>query len=528
MPSIDVAMARSLRGGVWQIISDSINNELVRRNIVDDTRTKVDDFKTAISSWDNCMAANFCKWPVIAIIIVGGLIILSIVTCIVRCCCCGVSCCCSCFQCLKCCGNCCGCCDPPGGPKQKYLDAPYNPEQGYKTQAPMHYSTPASVHPPVAAPPQYAEFDMPRKGGEDALPAMPSWDDSANKKVLVNEEEVEMDNLKKPTSDTAPLIGGASPLPTSHMPMEHPSAAYGQPNGPRSFTPQTEPTIPFTQVPGSVYSSAPSGRNYPQDQPYDSMPPPVGGPGSMRSQSPAQGYRGYGQDPMNQSYGQLPPPGNGYANQGMYGSGSQAAPEPYGLQRRGTGGTAPPDPYGMQRQDTGGAASPGPYGMQRRDTGGTASPGPYGMQRRGTGGPAPPGPYGMQRQDTGGRQSPAMNRGPGPYGAQPRQSPAPRNGQGYGAPGYNAPRTYSPAPERQYGNASPRPMPNNRPPPERQFGQSPPQSPITNNSGFDFTSGFSRPQEYDRRPSESHEPAGQEGYPGYKPYSRPQEGWSGV
>ncbi|KAI9171248.1 hypothetical protein HJFPF1_00729 [Paramyrothecium foliicola] len=446
MPSIDVEMVRSLRGGVWEILSDSIARGLAadmsKRNIIDDTRTKVNDFKTAISSWDNCMAANFCKWPVIAIIVVGGLILLGIITCI-----------------------------------QKYLDAPYNPEQGYKTQAPMQAPFPsvAANHPPTthtAAPPQYAEFDVSRKGGEDALPVMPSWDESANKKVLVHEEEVEMDHLKKPTNDPAqPLMAGSSSsVPTSPMPMEHPTA-YGQQqtNAARGYaSPDAQPTIPFTEVAGQgpAYGQT-SGLTYPQEQSFNAVPP-MGAMGNMRSQSPAQSYRGYGQDSMNQSYGQMPAPGNGFGNQGAYGQASRVA-------------------------------SPDSYGMQRRGTGDRHSP---------MGGPAP-------------------------YGASPRQSPAPQNGRGYGAPGYNAARdnfnrAYSPAPERQYGTPSPRPMNTNRPPPERMYSQSPPHSPITNNSGFDFTSGFARPQEYDRRPSESREPAGQEGYPGYKPYNRPQDGWSGI
>ena len=65
MPSIDVAMARSLRPSMWVSVRDalarSIANDLERRNIVDETRGKVTDIQTALSSWDNCMAANFCK-----------------------------------------------------------------------------------------------------------------------------------------------------------------------------------------------------------------------------------------------------------------------------------------------------------------------------------------------------------------------------------------------------------------------------------------------------------------------------------
>ena len=66
MPSVDVAMAQSLRPRVWEAIRDSlarsIAKDLAARNIVDDTKDKVTDIQTALSSWDNCMAANFCKY----------------------------------------------------------------------------------------------------------------------------------------------------------------------------------------------------------------------------------------------------------------------------------------------------------------------------------------------------------------------------------------------------------------------------------------------------------------------------------
>jgi hypothetical protein len=66
MPSIDVAMARSVQPSPWLSIRDalarSIANDLHRRNIVEDTQGKVTDIQTALSSWDNCMAASFCKY----------------------------------------------------------------------------------------------------------------------------------------------------------------------------------------------------------------------------------------------------------------------------------------------------------------------------------------------------------------------------------------------------------------------------------------------------------------------------------
>lgn len=58
-------MARSLQGSAFEKIRDAvirgIVHEVTRRNIIEDTTDKVEDIKTALSSWDNCMAANFCK-----------------------------------------------------------------------------------------------------------------------------------------------------------------------------------------------------------------------------------------------------------------------------------------------------------------------------------------------------------------------------------------------------------------------------------------------------------------------------------
>jgi hypothetical protein len=173
------------------------------------------------------------------------------------------------------------------------------------------------------------------------------------------------------------------------------------------------------------------------------------------------------------------------------------------------------------------------------------APGPgYGMHRQQTGEPrygsrgASPGP--AQLTGYRGTDPSSMRNSPrphgDPYGRPPRQSPGP-GAAGYGRQPYsptrdNFNRSQSPAPDRQYAQQA-RPM--QRPPVESplasQFNE-PPQSPIVNNSGFDFNSGFSRPQtadnSYDRRPSESREAPSNEGYPGYKPYRPAQQGWSGV
>ncbi len=68
MPSVDVAMARSLRPTTWEAITDVLARNLVaqahKRDIVGDASQKVGDVKTAFSSWDNCMQAAYCKYGI--------------------------------------------------------------------------------------------------------------------------------------------------------------------------------------------------------------------------------------------------------------------------------------------------------------------------------------------------------------------------------------------------------------------------------------------------------------------------------
>lgn len=61
MPSIDVAMARSRRGGVWGSIAGSLDLSLAPRDL-SDVKGKANDVATAFSSWDNCMESTYCKY----------------------------------------------------------------------------------------------------------------------------------------------------------------------------------------------------------------------------------------------------------------------------------------------------------------------------------------------------------------------------------------------------------------------------------------------------------------------------------
>lgn len=433
------------------------------------------------------------RWPVIAIIVVGGLIIFSIVWCLARCLCCGLSCCCSCFKCFKCCGNCCGCCDAPGERKHKYLDESYadpHNQNGYKSQAPMFAP---SVHPvshnnigPAAAtassPPQYAEFDVSRKRDSNALPAMPTWE-SSNAKRISMEEIVELEPMKKPQASQSALsvnTGPQDPLMQGRQNTQ-PSPV----NGGYGVQPG-QPLDPYS----------------PGGQPYDTY-----------------NDNGYGQPQGNSPYGQEPGYGAGPAAAMAMGAGRTRTPhqERNGYRSPGPGHPASRSP-GPQ-QDYNGYDQPG-YGQQNaygQQNGYEQDA--YGMPGRG---PASPGP--------GGRGYPART-GPSPAPAGYRRSPGPQNDMGYDRQDPYAESAYDRPQypqDRQYSNNS-----------SQRMAAPAPVSPGPQNSGgFDFQSGYTRPSQFDEydgpppRPAQQDRPPPSSGseiiYPGYKAYQPAQQGWSGV
>ncbi|KAF9879248.1 hypothetical protein CkaCkLH20_03481 [Colletotrichum karsti] len=537
MPSIDVAMARSLRGGAWGSVMSSVAATIERRQImstVESAGNQIKDVKTAFSSWDNCMAASFCKWPVIGVMIVGGLIIFSIVWCIIRCACCGLSCCCQCCYCLKCCGNCCGCCDTPKGTPHKYLDESYGPpNQGYKSQAPMNapvapfynnqpthtaHSTAPVATGAAPAPPQYAEFEVSKSGNAgdgDALPAMPSWEGAGSKKVAV-EEEVELEQMKKPAASPNPQMPLMAPNAMSHpnSPMPGDRSPYGQ-NGQAGasgyFANGNQPADPYAMNNRGFnnYDNAygQSNSSFGVDQ-YGA----AAAAGAAGGMAMGQGRRTPANDFNNNGYGPqrgqtYPPPqqefdqGFGGYEQGGYGLGRPPRNGPSPAPNRSF--TAPPR----------GGPSPAPAGYRR-------SPGP---EYRGS--PAPP--------------AAEYRRSPAPQNDY-RRSPAPQDDYDqYGNDNYG--RQQYGAGARQYSSESTRPLAA----PQRSYTGDiqPPSSPGPQNSGgFDFQSGFSRPQQYNynrgpagsqqlhEEPEEEQRPPQSSGgtYPGYKAYQPTKEGWSGV
>jgi len=509
--AVEETMRRSLREGFVELLVRSLRPAIERRQ---DIVSGVSDVKDAFTSWDKCMAATYCKWPVIAIMIIGGLILFSVVWCIIRCACCGVACCCSCCNFLKCCGNCCGCCDPPRGKRHKYLDEPYiPPNQGYKVQPPMN-----PHFPPVAAPtmtpaaaqftgvttvgaasttPQYAEFDVSKKGGaahEDALPAMPSWEGADKKKIYLEEEEVEMDQLKKPEAagqngaaalGVAGVAGAAAAIP-GRSPVGSPGLNRS-PYGPPAGAPNNNGYFPAPGVEADPYGS--NGRD------YNSPGPGYGQPAGMG------GNQGYGA-----AVGALAPGAAGPGRRSPYND-NGFSDAGYGQQGRGYGSPARQDSYntyGSGRQQGGGAYDN--YNQPGYTNQGAAQ-GYSNQQNQG---------YGMG----------AARRSP------PNELPAET---GYGQPvgGYNQePARRSPGPQAGYGNydnagydSQPNSMDSSRPlraPPQRQYTNNTNPQTVQTDAGFDFgTSSYSRPAPgaggY-RQPSpvQQQQPSG---YPGYKPYS---------
>ncbi|GAO13933.1 hypothetical protein UVI_02034890 [Ustilaginoidea virens] len=255
-----------------------------------------------------------------------------------------------------------------------------------------------------------------------------------------------------------------------------------------------------------------------------------------------------------------------------------AFPQAYGLGRSPAGqvgspvhgelaGSTAPQAYGLRSPPAGDNASPAHSELAgstpseafvrngipvHGELAGSTPTQAYGLSRTPTGEVAPPAlgrpPHGMNsrtRNPTGPGPSPGP-RGGGPHGRDrpPRGSPAARNDEGYGRPSQPprnlvvSTRSYSPAPPRQLAPGS---EPRFSPGPERQlsaasdghrapqphpaskaasrtgkpFCQSPPQSPITNNAGFDFISGYARPQDSQPPPRQSPTSAA---YPGQRVY----------
>lgn len=456
----------------------------------------------------------------IAIIIIGALIIISVVWCCARCLCCGLSCCCECCYCLKCCGQCCGCCDPPNGRRRKYLDEPYKnlpADQGYQREDPMSanalpFHRPAA--PAKAEPPQYASFDVSKSPpeSEDALPAMPTWGDAESKKVGVAEEAMELQQLKpEGNGQTAPLMNGISPAatPGTRTPVQGGVSPYGPPPGSQAASggfPGANPggapgAVAYNNMPGQGYDQMHNGfgqstTSFHTEQSWGVTGGPMGQEYGQGHPQAGYGQHGYTQEPADMQYGDQP----GYDEYG----GAAAMGPGYGRpppSRSMTGGSNPS--MMPTRSMTGGSrGSPAPQQGQfaqdrqfdsRIAPARTYSPAPQqqgqfpGAPQR-TFSPAPPqrsfspAPGGPQRTYSPGPGARSPPRGPGgpggpgrtfsPAPGGPRGSPAPLRqwsadaARGGAGPGPRAP------PYRQYSTDSAQTAPPHQQP-SRQFSESP-------------------------------------------------------
>lgn len=169
----------------------TIRYEMLRSR---DLQTDIQTLPDTLSSWDKCMAKDFCKYPVIVGCIIGGLIFISLLWCLIRCLMCGYACC-SC-----CCGGC-------GGSRRS---------QKHKHEVEFVPVQPPPIYQPPAyrqEQPQFA-YTTDRSGNVsgDSLPAMPTWEST---KVEIK-EEVEMgyvNNEEYKRKTPSPSHGGyiASP-----------------------------------------------------------------------------------------------------------------------------------------------------------------------------------------------------------------------------------------------------------------------------------------------------------------------------
>lgn len=326
---------------------------------------------------------------------------------------------------------------------------------------------------PMAArpePPRYAEFDVARKGGDDSLPQMPVWESASSKKVKLD-DEVEMDHLAQSTTGTTTALSALGSAPASHM-----GAGATSPHRPPGASP-TGYMSSHSQLARDGYGQLSPGMSRQNTGPS----PPMD----------QRGYHDYASGPDPIGYGYEQQPNAGYA-----------APVPG--RDTGQGFAVEPAYPGYQEQQQSFGRAPAVYGMRRQGTGDSGGR----MDGRS--------PYGtdpLSRASPGPRQTPRP-RGDHPYIPSPRATPAPRQ------TGYRQP-SYGPA---EYDNSAYAGVHRSPPPAwpaQDHVLDSAPQSPITNNAGFDFTSGYARPQTPgydDRRPSESTKSTAQESYPGYKPY----------
>lgn len=223
-------------------------------------------------------ANNPIRWPVIVGIIVGSLIVLSILYCLAKILCFGAECC-------FCCLSCCSCCRGSrsrnkGGYQQQPPPQPYQQPYQYASAQPPMYAAPAQ---------QYAHFEAPsgakgyRQNG-DALPAMPSWDTAASRRI--------------PNHN----------LPDDDMELGKMDAA-NEPMLPKVDSPATTHAYPYQSNVGGQYGDLGAVNTaYGQQSPYDNHGQSYGNSGAYGLQQQPIGYsHGYGNQTRDSYAPSVPP-----------------------------------------------------------------------------------------------------------------------------------------------------------------------------------------------------------------------------
>ncbi|KAF9698524.1 hypothetical protein EKO04_003908 [Ascochyta lentis] len=278
------------------------------------------DAKETLSSWDKCMAKDYCKWPVIVAIILGGLIAFSVVFCIARCICCGADD--SGHRRMK---SDPGYPPPQPYPQQPYANAPANPYAEARSFAPpppppqintqyQSHATPtfnpqtnpkfaaAAVRPVSPDRPQYATFDARSQPvNEDALPEMPSWNNARSVHVQVEEEavpekrgDVEMDRFHYDDSVPNPSTAGVASGAVGAGMRGSPGPGMRGSPGPGMRGSPGPGRSPVSPLPNDAYAHQNQSPYDPHNSPQP-ISPAYPSHDYARGPSPAQSYSQYSQ-----------------------------------------------------------------------------------------------------------------------------------------------------------------------------------------------------------------------------------------
>ena len=275
-------------------------------------------------------------------------------------------------------------------------------------------------------PPQYAEFETSRKGGDDSLPSMPTWEQSNSRKVEMEVEAVEMNQLNKPQESGQSVASASAAAAASAAAVAAAAGGHGpQRQGSRDPYRQPSPMGGMGYAAQDPYSANHHGYEDYGNGSYGPATSHFGGsqygaaaagmPASPRRASPPRqdygydGYRGYDAGPPARGYARTPQPADPYAQMPQSPDRYARTPQP-----------AEADPYAQMPE------LPGRYAQTPQPTG------PYGQM------PPATDPYA------------ADPRGPSPsavaYGVgRTGNSPAPQADYRTGRMGHNA----SPAPPSQ-------------------------------------------------------------------------------